>query len=128
MSKKVPARETSPVEQLSNDLVRLLQEKKAKQITVLNLSRVNPYFEYFVIASATSRIQMKTLAKEIQKTFPKALHRKHSSLGAPDLESGWLVLDFFDIVVHIFLDEQRKFYNLERLWGDAQIIEYPDEA
>lgn len=109
-----------PSEALCAELTASLQDKKARDIVLLDLRKVNPYFDYFVIASASSRMQLKSMARDIQKKFP-ALERKNSSISADDVESGWVVLDFIDVVVHLFLEEQRGYYNLERLWGDAKI-------
>ncbi len=109
-----------PSEALCAELVASLQDKKAKDIVLLDLRKVNPYFDYFVIASAGSRMQLKSMARDMQKKFSN-LARKNSSISADDVESGWMVVDFIDVVVHLFLEEQRAYYNLERLWGDAKI-------
>jgi len=109
-----------PSEALCAELTVSLQDKKAKDIVIMDLRKVNPYFDYFVIASAGSRMQLKSMARDIQKKF-SSLERKNSSISADDVESGWMVLDFIDVVVHLFLEEQRSYYNLERLWGDAKI-------
>lgn len=125
-AKKAPeieARPPGPSEALCARLVESLKDKKAKDIAVMDLRQVNPYFDYFVLASAGSRMQLKSLARDIQKNYPD-LERKNSSMSADDVESGWMVLDFIDVVVHLFLEEQRSYYNLERLWGDAKITLY----
>ncbi len=119
------APQKSASDKLVEELSQVLQEKKASKIVLMNLTAVNPYFDYFVIASAGSRVQLKSIVKDIQKRFPK-LERKNSSISAEDLDSGWMVLDFIDVVVHLFMEEQRRYYNLERLWGDAVITEIPD--
>lgn len=111
---------SGPSEALCAELTGSLQDKKAKDIVIMDLRKVNPYFDYFVIASASSRMQLKSMARDIQKKF-SSLERKNSSISADDVESGWMVLDFIDVVVHLFLEEQRSYYNLERLWGDAKI-------
>lgn len=115
-----------PSEILCDELTASLKDKKAKDIVIMDLRKVNPYFDYFVIASAGSRMQLKSMARDMQKKFSN-LERKNSSMSADDVESGWMVLDFIDVVVHLFLEEQRSYYNLERLWGDAKItrIESP---
>jgi ribosome-associated protein len=115
-----PPAAPGPSEALRAELTASLQEKKAKDIVLLDLRKVNPYFDYFVIASAGSRMQLKSMARDMQKKF-SSLERKNSSISADDVESGWMVLDFIDVVVHLFLEEQRGYYNLERLWGDAKI-------
>ncbi|HMU82420.1 MAG TPA: ribosome silencing factor [Leptospiraceae bacterium] len=116
-----------PSEKLVKEVTELLQEKKASRIVWMNLTAVNPYFDFFLLASAGSRVQLKSLVKDIEKKFP-SLERRNSSISADDMDSGWLVLDFGDVVVHLFLEEQRRYYNLERLWGDAVITEIQDES
>lgn len=97
----------------------VLDEKKLKDILVLDLYEANPYFNYFVIASANSQVQLKSVARELKKRFGKEILDKTGSASNDDVESGWVILDAVDVVTHIFLEEQRGYYNLERLWGDA---------
>ncbi|MCB1172940.1 MAG: ribosome silencing factor [Leptospiraceae bacterium] len=108
---------------LSRQIADLLDQKKATNIQLLDLRKANPYFCTFLIASLNSQLQLKTMVREIQKQFGQFLPQK-SGLRPQDLDSGWVVLDFIDLVVHLFLDEQRQYYNLERLWGDAPRLEW----
>ena len=124
--RKSPAK-PGPSEKLVKEVTELLQEKKASRIVWMNLTAVNPYFDFFLLASAGSRVQLKSLVKDIEKKFP-SLERRNSSISADVMDSGWLVLEFGYVVVHLFLEEQRRYYNLERLWGDAVITEIQDES
>jgi len=108
-------------ESLAYDIFELLDQKKAADLLLLDLSRVNAYFHYFLLASATSEVHLKSLLREILKNFSQYMP-SGGGFRPRDAESGWIIVDFIDLVVHLFLDEQRGFYNLERLWGDAEIL------
>lgn len=112
--------------ELAKGILKLLDDKKATDLRLLNLERVNPYFCYFLIATAGSSTQLKTLSREIQRQFGKHLPGKSGAFTVDDLASGWVVLDFIDVVVHLFLPEQRSYYNLEKLWGDAGEVNLED--
>ena len=101
-----------------------LEQKKALNVLLFDLHQSNPYFHYFLIASANSTPHLDALLNDLQKNFSKELGHTMSSKLNSDSQSGWVILDMIDIVIHLFLEEQRHFYNLERLWGDAKVI-YP---
>jgi len=104
------------------EIVAFLEEKKGEEIVILDISEVNPYFHYFIIATASSGLHLRSLATQLKKQFAHRLMQK-KSVGAENLDSGWVVVDFIDPVLHLFLKEEREFYNLERLWGDAKRID-----
>lgn len=105
---------------LTQNLVSYLDDKKMAGVTAINLESVNPYFCVFVIATANSSAQLKTISRDIQKRFGEYLPVK--GLRTEDIESGWVIFDFIDVVLHLFLKEQRDYYNLEKLWGDAPVV------
>jgi len=105
---------------LAEDIVNFLEDKKMQDIRLINLEKVNPYFCFFIIASANSYLQLKTITRELHKNFGVYLDQKRAK--SDDVESGWVIYDFIDIVVHLFIPEQRAYYNLEKLWGDANVI------
>ena len=91
-------------------------------IVVLDLRGLSPATDYFVIATGTSERQMRTVADEISQ-----MGREHDMrrFGRAGYEQGrWILLDFVDVVVHVFDPEYREFYDLELLWGDAEKIGY----
>ncbi|MBI38493.1 MAG: ribosome silencing factor [Leptospiraceae bacterium] len=106
--------------ELAMEIVEILEEKSAARILAINLEQVNPYFCIFVIASANSMVQLKTLGREVQKRLGHKLVAR--GLKADDIESGWVIQDFGDVILHLFMPDQRSFYNLERLWGDAPVV------
>ena len=101
---------------------RVAAERHCSDIVVLDLKGISPATDYFVIVTGTSDRQMRTVADEICQA---AKEQKLSLFGRAGYEQGrWILLDFIDIVVHIFDSEYRDYYDLELLWGDAKRIDY----
>ena len=100
---------------------RALDDKMAKDIRILEVRDITVLAEYFVICTATSTTQVKTLGDELARVLEE---NGEIPLRTEGLRSGgWILVDYGCVVVHIFLEETRKFYNLERLWSDAPVIE-----
>ena len=97
-------------------IIALLQGKKAGDILLLDLRKASPVSDFFIICSAHSPLHAQALADEV------ALKMKQSGQPATHVEGfdngEWVLIDFWDVVVHIFTAEVREFYGLERLWGD----------
>ncbi len=123
-----PDSNVADAEQLATQISEMLDAKKAEEILLLDLRDVNPYFSFFLLANAGSQIHLKSLMREILKTYSQYLPSHGGGYRPDDAESGWVVIDFIDLVVHLFEPEQRKFYNLERLWGDSRIVRGGEEA
>lgn len=108
-------------QEIANLAVKALDSKKAKDIRLLRTADVTVITDYFVICTASSTTQIKTLADEVERVLEEAgeppLHREGYRSG------GWVLIDFGCVVVHLFMDEARQFYNLERLWADAEEID-----
>ncbi len=98
--------------------------KKAESLLVLDLQGISTITDYFVICCGNSITQLRSIADAVEATLKAEGSRVFHREGLP--ESGWLLLDFSDVIVHVFLPETREFYALERLWGDAP--ELPIEA
>ncbi|MEQ8924576.1 MAG: ribosome silencing factor [Fulvivirga sp.] len=112
----------APSELLSEVVVRGMQEKKASDIVVLDLRNVkNAVADYFVICSGNSDTQIDAIADSVDEQVHKELKQNpwHQE-GKSNKE--WLLLDYVDVVAHIFKKEKREYYSLENLWGDAKII------
>jgi ribosome-associated protein len=102
-------------------IVKGIQEKKGKSITVMNLANVqNSMFDYFIICEGNSRTQTEAIADSVQEEVRKAIGVT-PRFKEGFINSEWILLDYFDIVVHIFQKEARSFYQLEKLWSDADI-------
>lgn len=105
-------------EQKLEILVKALDKKKAEDIKVLKIGAITILADYFVIADGTSNTQTKALADEAEYQLAQQGVKPDQVQGANN--TGWVILDYGDIVVHIFNKEQRDFYNLERLWRDGE--------
>lgn len=101
--------------------VRALDSKKASDIKVLKVEELTILAKYFVIASATSTTQVKALADAVEFMLgEKGVQPK----GAEGEQSRtWIVLDYYDIIIHVFLEETRDFYRLEHLWADGTPVD-----
>ncbi|MHA6246738.1 ribosome silencing factor [Pontibacter sp. CAU 1760] len=106
---------------LAELVVKGMQEKKATDIVVINLKSLkNAVSDYFVIASANSDTQIDAIASSIEEEVFKSVRQNPwQSEGRTNNE--WVLLDYVDVVAHIFLKDKREFYALEELWGDAKI-------
>lgn len=99
---------------------RAALEKRAVGLVVLDLQGLSGVADFFLICSGNSTTQMETIVEAIRQALKAEGVRQHHGEGTP--ESGWLLLDYGDVVMHVFLDETREFYALERLWGDAPLV------
>ena len=92
-------------------------DKKAVGLQVLDLAAVSGITDYFLLCSGHSATHVRTIAEAVEAVLKTEGHLPRHREGEP--ESGWLLLDYGDLVVHVFLPEVREFYALDRLWGDA---------
>ncbi len=116
------------VDKLVETIVAGMQEKKALDIKTLNLKGLeNAVCDYFVICHGSSDRQVNAIAKSVDKTVKEKLSEDpwHAEGFA---NSEWILLDYVNVVVHIFDAEKREFYNIERLWADADINLIEDRA
>ena len=104
--------------------VAALQDKKGEDIRVIDISGVTVIADYFIIASASNPNQLRAMTDEVDEQLYKVGFRLNHSEGVQS--KSWILLDFGNIVVHLFNKEDRDFYNLERLWGDAKIVSEDD--
>ncbi|MBA1335249.1 MAG: Ribosomal silencing factor RsfA [Firmicutes bacterium] len=110
---------TSPKE-MARVAVEAAKVKKAFDIVVLDIRTISILADYFVICSGRSTTQVKAIADEIDKQMQMAGFILDHVEGYK--EEKWILLDYKDIVVHVFYTQEREFYNLERLWGDAAVM------
>ena len=103
--------------EIALECVRALDAKKGRDIKLLETGELTTLADYFVICSATSTTQIKALADAFEKALKDAGEPPHHIEGHRG--GTWVLLDFSSVVVHIFNEEARKFYDLERLWSDA---------
>ncbi len=105
--------------------VACLRERLAEDIRVLYLGDISTVADYFVIATGTSNPHLRALSEDLDIRRKEA--RLKSTRKGGDPQSGWVILDFGDVVVHIMTPSLRDFYALEQLWSDAKTVDVPHE-
>ena len=104
------------------EAARLAANTRCHSVVVLDVSGLSPVTDYFVIATGTSPRQMRSVADEIAE-FGET--RQFKPLTASGLEGGsWMLVDFVDVIVHLFSQDARQYYDLDNLWGDAKRIDW----
>ena len=105
---------------LAKKIRDILADKKGENIVIMDVHEISSVTDLFVMVSGTSAPHLKALGSEVERRLKKegipCAHR------AGTFESHWIVLDYFSVVVHIFLPEVREYYSLERLWSDAPTV------
>lgn len=96
----------------------LADDKKAENIVVLDVRKVSSITDYFVIATGTSEPHLRAIVEEITETLEED-HALRPRARDGTLQTSWIVLDYFDVIVHVMRAEVREHYNLEDLWGDV---------
>lgn len=103
---------------------QLALTKKGFDVKILNLQEISSVCDYFVIVSGEADVQVKAIARAVEDGLHeqgiKAYHTEGEDRGS------WILLDYVDVVVHVFYEPTRRFYQLERLWGDAKVEELAD--
>lgn len=107
--------------ELKDEIVKIFQNKKANDITIVNISEQTTIADYFVLATAKNTAQVKALVDNLEEVLEKKEVFAIRKEGAR--EARWVVVDYGSIIVHIFNDETRDFYNLEKLWLKGDNIE-----
>lgn len=105
-------------------IVNAARERRAEDIRVLDLTNVSSSLDYFVICTATAGLQLNAIHENIREKALEAGLNRPSVEGPSDR---WLLLSFGSIVVHIMTKEAREYYDLEGLWNDAEVIDFPEE-
>ncbi len=100
--------------------IKALEDKKAEEIRVIDISNVSVIADYFIIAHGTNRNQVQAMVDNVDETLGRA------GYGTPKVEGydtgNWALMDYKDIIVHVFDQENRTFYNLERIWRDGKQV------
>jgi ribosome-associated protein len=99
---------------------RAALDKNAEDVTILDLRGLSTVADFFLITSARSTTQADTIVETVRMALKSAGTRPRHLEGSA--ESGWLLLDYVDVIVHVFVGATRHFYSLERLWGDAPLL------
>lgn len=108
-------------DELMNLVVQAAEDKKASNVVVLNLKGISIMADYFVICHGNSDTQVQAIASAIRD---KAQEYDYAIRGTEGLDTArWVLVDLIDVVVHVFHREEREYYNIERLWSDAKVVE-----
>ncbi|MDY4813704.1 MAG: ribosome silencing factor [Ruminococcus sp.] len=105
-------------------IAKVLNDKKGIDVKVIKISDVSVLADYMVIATGTSSTHVKSLADEVEYQLDEAGFSVSHIEGHRG--NGWILLDYIDIIVHIFDDDSREYYDLERLWQDGTVVEFDD--
>ncbi len=108
----------------AKEIVKVMDKMKAKDIRLINIHELSSLGDYFVIASASNTTQVKAIADEIEDQMTQMDIEPNRVEGRQSAQ--WILLDYYDVMVHVFLEEARNFYNLERLWSDAPQVDISD--
>ncbi len=111
---------------LADHIAGLIFEKKGYDVKLLELRNITTLSDYFVICTADSDTQVKAIADHVEVSLKEDGVRLWHKEGFKALS--WVLLDFVDVVVHVFRKDTREFYNLEKLWGDAPVFDLKDPA
>ncbi len=110
---------------MTNELVRLaygaIEEKKGQEIMVIDISQVSSIADYFIIASGTNVRQVQAISDSVTEVLGANGYNYKSMEGFEN--ANWVLLDYGDTIIHIFNQEDRRFYDLERIWRDGKLIE-----
>ena len=113
--------ETNDLKATVTDLYKKLDDKKAQDIKVLDISEVSVMADYFLICSGNNKNHIQMLSDETDAFLSKAGLRLRQIEGYD--AAGWILLDFGDLIVHVFDRENRLFYDLERIWQDGKVLD-----
>ena len=107
-----------------NIVYKALEDKKAEDIKIINISKISTISDYFVIANGSNTPHVQSLVDAVSKELDKEGYDVKTVEGGRS--ATWILLDYVDIVVHIFTKEDRDFYNLERIWRDGSFLSIKD--
>ena len=109
------------VKNMAKMTISALEDKKAEDIKVIDISQISILADYFIIASGNNRSQIQALSDAVEETLGRAGYPMKQKEGYDN--ANWVLLDFGDVIVHIFDRENRLFYDLERIWCDGKCMD-----
>ena len=110
--------------ELAKVAVNALEDRKAEDVTVIDISEISPIADYFIIANGTNQNQLQAMRDAADEALYKAGVKVQQVEG--NQNSTWILMDYGDIIIHIFSKEDRLFYDLERTWRDGKVIDTVD--
>ena len=113
--------ENNKSKEMAKLVIQALEDKKAEDIKVIDISEVSVIADYFIIANGTNRSQIQAMSDNVEEILGRAGYPLKQIEGYQN--ANWVLLDFNDVIIHIFDKENRLFYDLERIWRDGKLIE-----
>ena len=113
--------ENNKSKEMAKLAIQALEDKKAEDIKVIDISEVSVIADYFIIANGTNRSQIQAMSDNVEETLGRVGYPLKQIEGYQN--ANWVLLDFNDVIIHIFDKENRLFYDLERIWRDGKRIE-----
>ena len=113
--------QTENAKKMTKIAVAALEDKKGEDISVIDISGVSVMADYFIIANGSNELQVRALVESVEEALERAGYIKKQREGTH--KAGWILLDFTDIIIHIFDKENRLFYDLERIWRDGKNVD-----
>lgn len=110
--------------ELTKLAVAALEDRKAEDVTVIDISEISPIADYFIIANGTNQNQLQAMRDAADEALYKAGVKVQQIEG--NQSSTWILMDYGDIIIHIFSKEDRLFYDLERIWRDGKVVDVSD--
>ena len=108
-------------QKLAQEAIRIVEDKKAKDVVLLNLKKIFPIIDYFVICTGASERTLNALADAVKTKIKKTQELRAMKIEG-DSQSGWMILDYGDVILHVFTRSMREYYRLEELWSEGQIL------
>lgn len=105
---------------MAHQIVIRASERNAADVKLLDIRKLTTIADFFVLCTATSTVHVRALADEVLMGMREDVDRRGRAEGVPS--DGWMIVDFGDVMVHIFLEEKRSYYALEELWADAPAL------
>ena len=109
------------IDKMTEAILKALEDKKGEDIQIIDISEISPIADKFIIASGTNRSQIQAMADAVEENMHKAGFSLKQTEGYDS--ANWILMDFVDIVVHIFDTQSRSFYDLERIWKDGKMVD-----
>ena len=110
---------------ISKKIIECIKSKKGTDITILDIRKLSSLTDYFIICTSDSEPKTRPITNHIKKDLSKNKKKPIQIEGLDHLD--WVLMDYFDTVIHIFKKETRKFYNIERLWADAKMMKLEND-
>ena len=115
---------TKNAKEMAKIAAAALEDKKARDLKILDISDVSVFADYFIIATGSNRNQVQAMVDEVEEKLGKAGYTPKQIEGYQT--ANWILMDYQDLIIHVFDEENRLFYDLERIWRDGNLVEKVD--